>query len=73
MLSKCSFCEIEVHYLVHVVSKESITVDLENIKAIMEWENYRIVDEVISFMGLAGYYMRFIRNLSQIAYLITTL
>jgi len=39
----------------------------------MEWIAPRIVDEVISFMGLAGYYQRFISNFSQIAYPITSL
>jgi len=48
--------------LEHVVSKEGITVDLENIRAIMEWENPKNVDEVRSFMRLVGYYKRFIRK-----------
>ena len=39
----------------------------------MEWETTRNVDEVISFMGLEGYYWRFIRNFSWIAYHITSL
>ena len=41
-----------------MVSKEGIVVDLEKIRAIMEWEAHRNVDEVRSFMGLAGYYRR---------------
>ena len=45
-LSKCSFFQKEVHYLGHVVSKEGIVVDPENIRAIMEWEALRNVDEV---------------------------
>ena len=72
-LRKCSFFQIEVHYLRHVVSKEGITVDPENIRAMMEWVAPKSVDEVRYFMGLEGYYRRFFRNFSRIAYHITTL
>jgi len=57
----------------HVVSKEGMAVDSKNIRAIMEWEAPRNVDEVRSFKGLVGYYRRFIRNFSQISYPITYL
>ena len=64
-LNKCSFFQIEVHYLGHVVSKEGIVVYPEKIRAIMEWVAPKSVDEVRSFMGLAGYYRRFIRNFTD--------
>jgi len=64
---------MEVHYLGPVVSKHGITIDLEKIRAIMEWETPKNLEEVRSFMGCEGYYSRFIRKISCIAYPITSL
>eukprot|EP00253_Pinus_taeda_P007066 PITA_07066 len=72
-LSKCNFFQTELQYLEHVVSKEDITVDLEKIRAIMEWVAPKSLNWVRYFMGLAGYYSRFIRNFSQVSYPITSL
>jgi len=72
-LSKCSFFQTKVHYFWHVVSKDVIAMDPENIRAIMEWATPKNVDEVRSFMRLEDYYKRFIRNFSRTAYLIISL
>ena len=47
--------------------------DLENIEAIMNWPTPRNVTDVRSFMGLAGYYKRFIEGFSKVAHHITSL
>lgn len=49
-----------MHYLGHIISKEGISVDLENIKAIRDWQTPMSVDEIRSLMGLVGYYMIYI-------------
>jgi hypothetical protein len=72
-LSKCSFYQSKIHYLGHVISGEGIVVDPAKIKAIMEWHAPMNVLEVRSFMGLAGYYRRFIEGYSRIANLIKEL
>ena len=47
--------------------------DLEKIEAIMNWPTPRNVTDVRSFMGLTGYYRRFIEGFSKVAHAITSL
>jgi hypothetical protein len=62
-LSKFSFYQRQIHYLGHIISKEGIVVDPENIKVnIEEWPTPRNVAKVRSFMGLVGYYRRLIEG-----------
>ena len=66
-LSKCEFWLNEVSFLGHIVSKEGIRVDLKKIEVVVEWKPPRNVTEVCSFLGLAGYYRRFVKGFSMIA------
>ena len=72
-LSKCDFWLKEVSFLGHIVSAESIRVDPVKIEAIVNWKPPRNVTEVRSFLGLAGYYRRFVQGFSVIASSLTRL
>ncbi|GMI64709.1 hypothetical protein HRI_000140200 [Hibiscus trionum] len=72
-LSKCEFWLREVVFLGHVVSVEGIRVDLQKVEAVMSWKVPKSVTEVRSFLGLAGYYCRFVEGFSKIAVPLTKL
>ncbi len=65
-LSKCDFWLDEIFLLRHIVSADGIRVDPKKIEAIIEWKPLRNVIEVRSFLGLAGYYRRFVKGFSLI-------
>jgi hypothetical protein len=71
--NKCDFYQNKIQYLGHVISEEGIAVDVDKIRAIMEWSIAKDVVDIQSFMGIIEYYHRFIEGFSKIAYPITSL
>ncbi|CAA0819684.1 Uncharacterized mitochondrial protein AtMg00860, partial [Striga hermonthica] len=71
--SKCEFWLDRVAFLGHIVTAEGIEDDPGNIEAVRNWSPPRSVTEIQSFLGLAGYYMRFIEAFSKIALPLTRL
>ncbi|GJR83710.1 reverse transcriptase domain-containing protein [Tanacetum coccineum] len=64
--SKCDFWLSKVQFLGHVIDSEGIHVDPEKIESIKDWESPKTPTEICQFLGLAGYYRRFIKGFSKI-------
>ena len=64
---KCEFWLAEVRFLGHVVSSEGILVDPAKIEAVSTWVQPKNVFEIRSFLGLAGYYRRFVQDFARLA------
>lgn len=71
--SKCDFWLREVQILGHIISEHVIQMDPANIDAVMKWDRLKTLSKISSFLGLAGYYRRFIEIFSLIATTLTKL
>ncbi|GJX53213.1 putative reverse transcriptase domain-containing protein [Tanacetum coccineum] len=65
--SKCEFWIPKVQFLGHVIDSQGIHVDPAKIESVKDWESPKSATEIRQFLGLAGYYQRFIEGFSKIA------
>jgi hypothetical protein len=66
-LSKCRFAESEIEYLGHLISQHGVRADPSKLSAMVSWPLPRSIKALCGFLGLTGYYRKFIRNYGLLA------
>jgi len=72
-LSKCTFAQQKLHYLGHVLSIAGVSIDPSNVSDVKNWPTPSNLKELRSFLGLAGYCRRFVKNFGMLAKPLTEL
>lgn len=70
-LKKCEFGRAKIGYLGHVISSSGVEVDQDKVQAVKEWPQPTNLRELRGFLGLTGYYRKFVSQYAQIAHPLT--
>jgi RNase H-like domain found in reverse transcriptase len=66
-ISKCSFASTHIDYLGHIISKDGVATNPGKIDAMINWPKLKTVKALRGFLGLTGYYRKFIKNYGMIS------
>ncbi|XXG47399.1 hypothetical protein AAC387_Pa02g2062 [Persea americana] len=72
-LEKCDFWLEQVAFLGHIITRDGLAVDPAKVEAVMNWKSPKTIAEIRSFLGLAGYYRKSVKDFSKISAPITKL
>lgn len=72
-LKKCQFAKQEIHYLGHILSSLGVKTDPAKVEAVLNWPPPTTVRELRGFLGLVGFYRKFVRHFAIIAKPLTNL
>lgn len=72
-LSKCAFAQEQISYLGHIISGSGVATDPSKIQSIVDWARPTTIKKLRGFLGLAGYYRKFVKNFGTISKPLTQL
>ena len=71
--NKCLFVQESIEYLGHIISRDGIDPDSEKIRTIIAWPTPATIKQLCGFLGLTGFYRKFVQHYASIAAPLTTL